>query len=1081
MEQIITNLLVADNEVIKKATSDLQEAYKRPETIPALCDLAVSSKEPLIRQYSAILLRKRLGKLRNWQMVPPDQQQIIKQGMLNALLQENESFVRNAIAQFVGVLVKHEFAKKDSWMNDVLKFIFEHCSSADPKQSELGSSIFATLTDIAPDQFLPHMESICEMFTAAMIATEASGNMATPVIYNIMLGMAYLVPFVLGHNSGEHTYQRLMPHIVKALQGFAVQDPQKFVKAFDILENLADYAPKLLTSNLKILLDFCLEASSNNQLDSSVRVKSVAYIGWLVRLKKKAIIKQKLIEPIIQVVFNLMATQPEEDDEDEEYFLGGDHSNPMTTATQTMDLLALHVPPEKLIPPLLQLLEPALKGADPLPKKASYLCMAVIAEGCSEAICAKYLPDLLAIVKVGITDPCPVVRNAAFFALGQFSEHLQPDITKYAPEVLPILFEFLQHLCNELKSGGTEPKHIDRMFYALETFCENLEDALVPHLPTLMERLFQALDFNNSVRLRELALSAVSAAANAAKSNMLPYFPRLIEGLKVYLVKSDNADICSLRPQAIDTLAALARTIGRENFLPLANDTMNFALTLLDDADDPDIRRSLYNLIASLAEVVHEEMAPVLPKIIERMITTVQSTEEVVPEFKDDGIFDVPEDENADKEIDIEYSDGEDDDVDNIAGYNVENAYLDEKEEAILALKEIAENTGAAFIPYLQSSYEAVYKMIDHPQDDIRKVSIEALCAFIIALHKQNDHQGVSNAVLFLIPKLSDTIHNDEECTVVISALETYADLLKELKQLAIPTEEVRDAIFSCVTDVMSNKVACQFDEPAGGGDDEQEESEYDEAIIESAGNILPNFGHALSPDQFALYFGRICPTLVQKIEKTKNKEELDSQRCFAYGALSECFSPLEKYTATFFDSLLPVLLAGVVDSSELVRQNSVFGLGELVLHSEEKSFEKYPQILATLSNAVSNEKHVGTLDNICGAISRLIITNHKLVPLEQVLPVFFQHLPLKEDFDENNSVFKCFKILYIQGVEVILNYIEQIVAISLHILYKKEYKNDETHDNVMFVLKEIRGKFGDKFSNVVNSNPEISNFVQNM
>lgn len=37
------------------------------------------------------------------------------------------------------------------------------------------------------------------------------------------------------------------------------------------------------------------------------------------------------------------------------------------------------------------------------------------------------------------------------------------------------------------QSGGTEPKHIDRMFYALETFCENLEDELVPHLPVLME------------------------------------------------------------------------------------------------------------------------------------------------------------------------------------------------------------------------------------------------------------------------------------------------------------------------------------------------------------------------------------------------------------------------------------------------------------------------------------------------------------------------------------------------------------------------------------------------------------------
>lgn len=54
----------------------MQEAYKRPETIPALCEISVSNKEPQIRQYSAVLLRKRLSKLRHWQMVPPEQQQL---------------------------------------------------------------------------------------------------------------------------------------------------------------------------------------------------------------------------------------------------------------------------------------------------------------------------------------------------------------------------------------------------------------------------------------------------------------------------------------------------------------------------------------------------------------------------------------------------------------------------------------------------------------------------------------------------------------------------------------------------------------------------------------------------------------------------------------------------------------------------------------------------------------------------------------------------------------------------------------------------------------------------------------------
>lgn len=50
------------------------------------------------------------------------------------------------------------------------------------------------------------------------------------------------------------------------------------------------------------------------------------------------------------------------------------------------------------------------------------------------------------------------------------------------------------------------------MFYALEVFCEHLEDSLIPYLDTFMERLFLALDFKNSAHLRELSLSAIAAA-----------------------------------------------------------------------------------------------------------------------------------------------------------------------------------------------------------------------------------------------------------------------------------------------------------------------------------------------------------------------------------------------------------------------------------------------------------------------------------------------------------------------------------------------------------------------------------------
>lgn len=44
-----------------------------------------------------------------------------------------------------------------------------------------------------------------------------------------------------------------------------------------------------------------------------------------------------------------------------------------------------------------------------------------------------------------------------------------------------------------------------------------------------------------------------------------------------------------------------------------------------------------------------------------------------------------------------------------------------------------------------------------------------------------------------------------------------------------------------------------------------------------------------------------------------------------------------------------------------------------------------YPQILQVLSVAVSSEKDGGTIDNVCGALSRMIITNVGGIPINDV------------------------------------------------------------------------------------------------
>lgn len=118
--------------------------------------------------------------------------------------------------------------------------------------------------------------------------------------------------------------------------------------------------------------------------------------------------------------------------------------------------------------------------------------------------------------------------------------------------MLPVLFEYLAQVYQQMQTEKVEPASLDRMFYALETFCENLDDDLLPYLPTLMERLFVALDPNSwSLQLKRVALSALGSAASAAKEGMMPYFQKILEVLNLYIMSDPNSEIHQLQCYAI--------------------------------------------------------------------------------------------------------------------------------------------------------------------------------------------------------------------------------------------------------------------------------------------------------------------------------------------------------------------------------------------------------------------------------------------------------------------------------------------------------------------------------------------------
>jgi hypothetical protein len=86
------------------------------------------------------------------------------------------------------------------------------------------------------------------------------------------------------------------------------------------------------------------------------------------------------------------------------------------------------------------------------------------------------LSSMLQTVCQSLSDSNQVVRSAGLFALGQFAEHLQPEVSKYCAELMPLLLGYMSAL-NQAKIG-----HVTKAFYALENFLENLGEDPPIHL-----------------------------------------------------------------------------------------------------------------------------------------------------------------------------------------------------------------------------------------------------------------------------------------------------------------------------------------------------------------------------------------------------------------------------------------------------------------------------------------------------------------------------------------------------------------------------------------------------------------------
>uniref|UniRef100_A0A6N2KT83 Importin subunit beta-1/Transportin-1-like TPR repeats domain-containing protein n=1 Tax=Salix viminalis TaxID=40686 RepID=A0A6N2KT83_SALVM len=364
------------------------------------------------------------------------------------------------------------------------------------------------------------------------------------------------------------------------------------------------------------------------------------------------------------------------------------------------------------------------------------------------------LEPILHIVLGALRDPEQMVRGAASFALGQFAEHLQPEIMSHYESVLPCILNAIEDASDEVK---------EKSYYALAAFCEDMGEEILPFLDPLMQKLLAALQ-NSPRNLQETCMSAIGSVASAAEQAFIPYSERVLELMKSFMVLTNDEDLRS-RARATELVGIVAMSAGRARMEPILPPFMEAAISVMTlpilfnncsmsfqkfnfsvfsqgfGLEFSELREYTHGFFSNVAEIMDDSFAKYPPPVVPLAFASCN--------LDDGSAVDIIEsdDENINGFGGVS-SDDEAHDEPRVQNISVRTGVLDEKAAATQALGLYALHTKSSYFPYLEETSRILVRHAGYFHEDVRLQAIIALKSILTSAHAifQSQNDGPAKA-----------------------------------------------------------------------------------------------------------------------------------------------------------------------------------------------------------------------------------------------------------------------------------------------------------------------------------------------
>ncbi|KAG8884617.1 hypothetical protein FRB98_002297 [Tulasnella sp. 332] len=1049
LHTLLAQTVAPDTNVIKSATASLnQNYYKDPTCIPALYEILATSPEQNVRQLSAVELRKRIsqGEGKLWSGVPEDVRRTIKTKVFENIMSEQASIVRHSMARVISSIANIELPL-DTWP-DLLPFLQQATSSPTATHREVGIFVLFSVLEAVIDALKEQTSSLFTIFSQLLVDPES-----TEVRVTTVRALGTLAQFIEADEKADiKKFQALLPGIIGVVsQSCASNNEDDARHGFDVIETLLILESPLLSKNIPDLVQFCLSVGANKSTDDEIRQMALNALNWTIKYKKSKIQSLNLAKPIMEVLLPIGSeADPEDNDED----------SPSRLAFRAVDALATVLPPNQVFPPLHALVTGYMQSPDPGLRKSAMMAFGVTVEGCSEFI-RPHMKSLWPLIDTGLSDPEPIVRKAACIAFACICEWLEEECAERHAVLLPVGMNvscqtitksdvatlFSQAIINLTEDPATQGPACT----ALDAYLEILELEIGNYLPMIMQRLTGLLA-TAPMNVKAIVTGAIGSAAHASKGNFTPYFEETMTRLRPFLSLTQDGEEMDLRGISTDAIGTIAEAVGKTAFTPYVPEIMKTAFegVALGSAR---LKECSFLFFGVLAKVFGDDFGPYVPMVVPLLLESMKQNEGGTDELIEKLANENPDAfstgatgaqlGNAMMSTDLAPGEAQVVDIDPTQAISVNSAIAIEKEIAADTMGVVFAATHNHFLPYLEPCTLELVEALQHYYEGIRKSAISSLFAFMQTFYELSGpeiwepgarvtvplHEKVRDLVQHTLAPILE-LWSSEDDKSVVSAL--CADLSETIAKIGPGLLDGHlEEICQNVKIILEGKSLCQQD-PDAEEDEEplEDQAEFDSVLISSTSDVVATLASVLGAD-FAQVFGTFLPLIAKNTAKNKSSTD----RASAVGTIGEVITGMKNGITAFTQPILQITFAALSDEDSEVRSNAAFAAGVLIENSDAdiSADFQYMHILNALKpmfivNDASTSPELHGRDNAAGAVSRMILKNSSALPLDQVLPVLYSALPLKNDYLENTPMYRGIFHLFRTNEAMMMNFVDVLV-----------------------------------------------------